>query len=155
MTSTYDNNQFGSYYFKIVRTERSKTYLYPLHISIQEFFRVIKLHIMDDFGYNSIHDFELVKAGQEIPGYPFAEDVPAINIASLTGSLYMNFTECESFYIRPIDPNVTEQNVTITSLSPATAQHTIVEHTTAEHTIVEHTIVEHTTAQHTTALQPE
>ena len=111
------NEQIGSYYFKLVRTTQTKTYLLPSAISIYEFFRVIKLNIMDDFEYSSIDDFELVLAGQQIPGIRYAEDVPAIDIPNLNGTLYSNYRNSEAFYIRPLiivtEPTVTEPTVMI------------------------------------------
>jgi len=109
------NEQIGSYYVKLVRTTQTKSYLLPSTMSIQEFFRVIKINIMDDFGYNSIDDFELVLAGQQISGIRYAEDVPAIDIPNLNGTLYSNYRNSEAFYIRPLiivtEPTVTEPYV--------------------------------------------
>ena len=108
------NQIIGSYYFKVVRTTNSKTYLLPSNIPIQEFFRLIKLHVMDDFGYESINCFEIVQSGQQIEGYQHAEDVPAINISSLTGTLYENYNNFEAFYIRPINLiNLINNNITV------------------------------------------
>lgn len=107
------NQSTGSYYFKVVRTTNTKTYLFPSNISVQEFFRVAKLHIMDDFG---LDNFELVLAGQQIPGYQYAEDVPAIDITILTGSIYENYGVDEAFYIRILsNPNQLNNDTTTTA----------------------------------------
>ena len=101
MNQSNQSNTTGSYYFKVSRTTNTTTYIIPHSIKVQEFFRVIKLHIMDDFGYNTTDDFELVLAGQQIPGIRHAEDVPAIDISIAgTGTLYENYTNSNAFYIR-------------------------------------------------------
>ena len=97
-----NQSTIGCYYFKVVRTTNTKIYTIPINITVQEFLRVIKLHILDDFGYNTIDEFELVLAGQQVPGIQHAEDVPAIDFQNLTGSLYDNYSYSESFYIRPV-----------------------------------------------------
>ena len=106
MTTTYSTNQLnsatGSYYVKMARTTNTRTYILPMNILIDEFFRVIKLNIIDDFGFQSVDQFELVLAGQQIPGFEHAEDHPPIDIPNLTGKLYDNFKSFEAFYIRPI-----------------------------------------------------
>ena len=63
-----NNVVIGSYYFKKVRTVQTSTYILPVNIQIGEFFRVVKLNIMDDFGFQALTDFELVLAGQQVPG---------------------------------------------------------------------------------------
>jgi hypothetical protein len=105
--SIVDQSIVGEYYFKVARTTNTKTYLLPSNISVQEFFRVVTIHIMDDFGYTTLNDFEFVLAGQQLHGIRYAEDVPAIDISNLTGTLYDNYSESNSFYIRPIiDPTI-------------------------------------------------
>jgi len=105
--SIVDQSIVGQYYFKVARTTNTKTYLFPSNISVQEFFRVVTIHIMDDFGYTTALDFELILSGQDVPGIRHAEDVPAIDISNLTGTLYDHYSESNSFYIRPIiDPTI-------------------------------------------------
>ena len=107
------NIQFtGSYYFKVSRTTQTKTYLIPVNIPVQEFFRVVKLHILDDFQYQSLNDFELVLAGQQIPGIRHAEDVPAIDISNLIGTVYENYTNNNAFYIRQLPTGLSNEPVT-------------------------------------------
>ena len=96
-----ENQQVGQYYFKVVRTTNTQSYLLPVNISIQEFFRVVTINIMDDFGYTTSSDFELVLAGQQVDGIHHAEDVPSIYISSLIGTLYDNYRNYAAFYIRP------------------------------------------------------
>lgn len=96
-----NQSNVGEYYFKVVRTTNTKIYMLPYNISVQEFFRVVTIHIMDDFGYTTADDFELILAGQQLPGIRYAEDVPAIDISNLTGTLYDHYSESNSFYIRP------------------------------------------------------
>jgi hypothetical protein len=115
----------NQYYFKVVRTTNTKTYLFPSNISVQEFFRVVKLHIMDDFGYTTLEDFELILAGQQLPCIRYAEDVPAIDISNLTGTLYDHYSESNSFYIRPIistTTNTTTTTMTTPTTDPSTDQ---------------------------------
>lgn len=102
----------GSYYFKVSRTTQTKTYLIPVNIPVQEFFRVVKLHILDDFQYQSLNDFELVLAGQQIPGIRHAEDVPAIDISNLIGTVYENYTNNNAFYIRQLPTGLSIEPVT-------------------------------------------
>ena len=102
----------GSYYFKVSRTTQTKTYLIPVNIPVQEFFRVVKLHILDDFQYQSLNDFELVLAGQQIPGIRHAEDVPAIDISNLIGTVYENYTNNNAFYIRQLPTGLSNEPVT-------------------------------------------
>ena len=97
-----NNVVIGSYYFKKVRTVQTSTYILPVNIQISEFFRVVKLNIMDDFGFQALTDFELVLAGQQVPGIRHAEDVPAIDINNLNGTLYNIYGMNESFYVRPL-----------------------------------------------------
>ena len=102
----------GYYYFKVSRTTQTKTYLIPVNIPVQEFFRVVKLHILDDFQYQSLNDFELVLAGQQIPGIRHAEDVPAIDISNLIGTVYENYTNNNAFYIRQLPTGLSNEPVT-------------------------------------------
>lgn len=102
MNQSTSSQSTGSYYFKVSRTTQTKTYLIPVNISVQEFFQTVKLHILDDFSYQSIDDFELVLAGQQIPGIRHAEDVPAIDISNLIGTVYENYTNSNAFYIRQL-----------------------------------------------------
>ena len=102
----------GSYYFKVSRTTQTKTYLIPVNIPVQEFFRVVKLHILDDFQYQSLNYFELVLSGQQIPGIRHAEDVPAIDISNLIGTVYENYTNNNAFYIRQLPTGLSNEPVT-------------------------------------------
>lgn len=119
------SNTTGSYYFKVSRTTNTKIYLFPINIPIHEFFRVVKLHIMDDFGYQSIRDFELVLAGQQIDGIRYAEDVPAIDISVLTGTIYDNYGINESFYIRNLLNSNQSNNTQINNSNTINTPNTI------------------------------
>ena len=112
MNQSTSSQLTGSYYFKVSRTTQTKTYLIPVNIPVQEFFRVVKLHILDDFQYQSLNDFELVLAGQQIPGIRHAEDVPAIDISNLIGTVYENYTNNNAFYIRQLPTGLSNEPVT-------------------------------------------
>lgn len=98
----------GSYYFKVSRTVDSTFYHYETNKPIAEFFRDIKQLIIHDswnhHRFTQESDFEIVRAGQYSETIQFAEDAPAIDFSQLTGSVYRNFQNNESFYIRLLNP---------------------------------------------------
>jgi len=94
----------GLFYFKVAKTTDSKTYEYPTNAPVAEFIDAMKQNIIQDFGqiYGFTHEseFELVRAGQSSSHIQRAEDAPAVDLSQITGSVYKNYKNSESFYIR-------------------------------------------------------
>ena len=94
----------GFYYFKVSNTVHSKTYEYPTNVPVDEFINVMKQNIIQDFGptygFTDESGFELVRAGQSSIYCQRAEDAPAIDLSRIRGSVYTNYKNNESFYIR-------------------------------------------------------
>ena len=120
----------GNYYFKVSRTVDSKFYQYETDKPVAEFFRDIKrLIIRDSWAHHNFtqeSDFEIVRAGQDSETIQFAEDAPAIDFSQLTGSVYRNFKNSESFYIRLLNPMCFIDNATAAT---ATATTEVIENT--------------------------
>ena len=115
----------GSYYFKVSRTVDSTFYHYETNKPVAEFFRDIKqLIIRDSWNHHRFtqeSDFEIVRAGQYSETIQFAEDAPAIDFSQLTGSVYRNFQNNESFYIRLLNPTCFIDNDATSAATSANA----------------------------------
>lgn len=86
-------------YFKVAYTGNSKHYYVCPEWKMDDFFNIMKAHIIRDF---AIEEFEIVEAGQNTPS-GFAEEAPSLdrNDSKLLREKYGEHLDV-SFYIRPI-----------------------------------------------------